>query len=252
MPSDCALALESVMTASLDQPIGQLRAAPVQLGAGQPRAMLVAYCADFDVDPYVEMFFFPTDTLKLALITADGQIAWQRDLGRAVVPGLWFCPVLPFDLDGDGVDEIWFVNNTNTQHPLGVSGYVLERLDARTGQTTGQWPWPAPDYNQSLSSTFRNFIVGGHVHDEPVLVTVQGTYGNMSFQAYRPDMSTRWTFCVERDAPGARGSHMCSIADLDGDGVQELMWGERCIRLDTGTEVFCADRDSYRGHSDIQ
>ena len=51
--------------------------------------------------------------------------------------------------------------------------------------------------------------------------------------------------------PGARGSHMCPIVDLDGDGVEELMWGERCIELDGGRELFCADRDTYRGHSDI-
>jgi hypothetical protein len=29
------------------------------------------------------------------------------------------------------------------------------------------------------------------------------------------------------------------------------MWGERCIELDSGTEMFCADRDAYDGHSDV-
>jgi hypothetical protein len=44
---------------------------------------------------------------------------------------------------------------------------------------------------------------------------------------------------------------MCAIADLDLDGVDEVMWGERCIELDQGAELFCAARESYRGHSDI-
>jgi hypothetical protein len=44
---------------------------------------------------------------------------------------------------------------------------------------------------------------------------------------------------------------MCPITDLDHDGIQELMWGERCIELDRGRELFCADRDAYRGHSDV-
>ena len=44
---------------------------------------------------------------------------------------------------------------------------------------------------------------------------------------------------------------MHPVVDLNGDGVDELMWGERCIELDKGTELFCADRDTYRGHSDI-
>jgi hypothetical protein len=73
----------------------------------------------------------------------------------------------------------------------------------------------------------------------------------MFFQAWRPDMSPRWELCISADAPGARGSHMCPITDLDSDGIEKLMWGERCIELDRGTELFCADREVYRGHSDV-
>jgi hypothetical protein len=186
----------------------------------------------------------------MVLFTVDGQVLWRRDLGRGVVPGLWFCPVFTFDLDGDGTDEIWFVDNVNVQHPLGLSGYRLERVDAATGETTGQWPWPA-NAGGSLSHTFRNFIAGGSVRGEPVLVTAQGTYGRMALQGWNPDMAERWDYVVEADAPGARGSHMCPITDLDGDGVEEIMWGERCVELDTGRVLFCADRDSYRGHSDV-
>jgi len=29
------------------------------------------------------------------------------------------------------------------------------------------------------------------------------------------------------------------------------MWGERCIELDKGTELWCADQDTYKGHSDV-
>src|SRR2546421_1723024 len=149
--------IDVLLEVALGSPVGQLRAAPVRLGAGAPPAILAVYAADFDVDPYVEMFFFPTDTLKMALFTVDGAILWRRDLGRAVVPGVWFCPVFPFDLDGDGVDEIWYVNNPNANHPLGLSHYLLERLDPRTGETAGQWPWPRLARDQSLSHTFRNF-----------------------------------------------------------------------------------------------
>src|SRR3954447_4465762 len=134
--------LDTLLEVSLGQPLGQCRAVPVCLGAGAPRAVLAVYGADFDVDPWVEMFFFPADTLKMALFTAEGEILWRRDLGRGVVPGCWFCPVFPLDLDGDGSDEIWFVNNPEPKHPLGLSHYTLERLDTATGETTGRWPWP--------------------------------------------------------------------------------------------------------------
>jgi hypothetical protein len=248
---DQPIRLEVLQELSLGQALGQLRAVPVSLGPSHPRAILATYCADFDVDPYVEMFFFPSDTLKMILFTDNGEVLWRRELGRGVVPGMWFCPVLPFDLDGDDVDEIWFVNNVDPKHPLGLSSYRLERLDALSGKSTGQWPWPDRGGDQSLSSTFRNFIVGGHVGANPVLVTVQGTYGSMFFQAMQRDLQLRWELAIDRDAPGARGSHMCPISDLDEDGNEELMWGERCIELDTGHERFCADRDTYRGHSDI-
>ncbi|TDF96152.1 polysaccharide lyase 11 [Paenibacillus piri] len=243
--------LEKVMELSVGQKLGQLRAIPVQLGGGK-QAFLAVYSADFDVDPSVNMFFYPTDTLKMMLFTETGEVLWKRELGKTVVPGIWFCPVYPFDLDGDGVDELWFVNNLNEQHPFAVPFYRLERLDAATGETTGQWPWPNDGgKEQPLSCTFRNFIVGGYAHGEPVLVTAQGTYWSMYLQGWKPDMSPRWEFKVDKDEAGARGSHVTPVIDLNGDGVDELMWGERCIELDTGKELFCADRDVYAGHSDV-
>jgi hypothetical protein len=243
--------LEVLLEISLGSPIGQLRAMPVRLGPGAPRAFLTVHCADFDIDPYVEMFFFPSDSLKMTLLTDRGEIVWSRDLGRAVVPGVWFCPVFPFDLDADGVDELWFVNNIDPGHPLGLSNYRLERVNAVTGESTGQWMWHNTGNRGPLSHSFRNFILGGYANDDPVLVTAQGTYEDMYLQGWRPDMSLRWEHHIAASAPGARGSHMCAICDLDEDGVQEVLWGERCISLDDGRELFCADRDSYRGHSDI-
>ena len=41
------------------------------------------------------------------------------------------------------------------------------------------------------------------------------------------------------------------LFDLAGDGVEEVMWGERAIELDTGSELFCAHRHSCRGHSGV-
>ena len=243
--------IESLCDVSMGSKAGQLRAVPVNLGDGAARAFLATYCADFDVDPYVGMFFFPTDTPKMVLFTEEGEILWRRDLGRGVVPGMWFLPVLAFDLDGDGVDEIWFVNNTDTQHPLHLAEYKIERLDASTGKTTGQWKWPHGQEKGRMSASFRNFFAGGHAKDEPILLTAQGTYDLMTLQGWNVDMTQRWETVIEADSPGARGSHMCAISDLDCDGIQEILWGERCIRLSDGAELFCADRDTYRGHSDV-
>jgi hypothetical protein len=106
-----------------------------------------------------------------------------------------------------------------------------------------------------MSHRYRNFVLGGHVGDEPVLVTAQGTYGPMHLQGWEwdPDagVEPRWTFDVAADDPGARGSHMTPVLDVDGDGTDELLWGERAVELDRGTELFCADRDRWDGHSDV-
>ncbi len=95
-----------VLEVKLGEPVGQLRAVPVDLGKGRPKAILAVHCPDAEVDPYVEMFFFPKGTLKVTLFTMDGKILWRRDLGPGVVPGIWFSPVYPFDLDGDGIHEL--------------------------------------------------------------------------------------------------------------------------------------------------
>lgn len=251
-PSTTTIDLHPLMELSVGSTIGQLRAVPVSLGPNEPRAFLATYGADFDVDPYVEMFFYPTDTLKMILFTGSGEIIWRRDLGRGVVPGVWFCPVFAFDLDGDGVEEIYYVDNPNVDHPLGLASYRLTALDARSGEPCGHWPWPNRAGNsQSLSHTFRNFLLGGQVDGQPVLVTGQGTYGPMFLQAWNAGMVLRWEHEIPDQVPGARGSHMCPVVDLDGDGKDEILWGERVIELDTGTERFCADGDVYAGHSDI-
>ena len=245
------LDLRVICQIELGHPLGQLRAVPVRTAKGAPRAILAVCCQDAEVDPYVEMFFFPKHTLKLVLFSQQGKVLWKRDLGRGVVPGTWFCPVFPFDLDGDGAEEIWFVNNIDADHPLSLRGRRLERVDPATGKTTGRWPWPGPAGNQSPSHMFRNFILGGYVKGKAVLVTAQGTYGPMRLQGWNPDLSRRWEHKVARNTPGARGSHMCPVVDLNGDGVDEVLWGERCIELDAGKELFCGDRKTYRGHSDV-
>jgi hypothetical protein len=113
----------------------------------------------------------------------------ETRLGTSVVPGHPFCNFFAFDLDGDGVDEIWFVNNLDEVHPFNLYEFCLERVDPFTGNTTGQWPWPHKDTNQPLSHLFRNHIFGGYVHEKPVLITAQGTYGPTFFQAWMPDMT---------------------------------------------------------------
>ncbi|QDU88548.1 hypothetical protein Pla175_19260 [Pirellulimonas nuda] len=250
---DLPITLEPVLSVQLEGAVRQLRAVPVALGPDRPLGFLTIHSADAEIDPYIGMFFFPRSTLKMTLFTEEGEQLWQRDLGPGVVPGIWFCPVFSFDTDRDGVDEVWFVGNQTPEHPLDYREHRLVRLDARTGERTGDWPWPyRAEPPQTMSHTYRNFIFGGFVRDEPVLVTAQGTYGRMALQGWNADMTRRWGTSLDPVRDGmARGSHVSPVVDLDHDGVDEVLWGERVIELDRGAPRFCADQGRWDGHSDI-
>ena len=113
------------------------------------------------------MFLYPKGTLHISVLSAAGKTIWTKDLGRGVVPGMWFCPVLPFDSNGDGTDEIYFVNNIDTDHPLSLNGLRIEKLDGRTGKTLGQYPWPKQAV-QTMSYTYRHFLMGAMANSTPV------------------------------------------------------------------------------------
>ncbi len=228
----------------------QMRSVPVSLGKDKPEAALFVYSSQPNIDPWHELFNYPKDTLKMSLYTMDGVPMWTRDLGWGVIPGVWYTPFISFDLDQDGVDEIWFLNNLNPNLPFSLNARVLERMNPISGETTGRWPWPANTIDDTMSHSYRFYITGGYVHGEPVLVTAQGTYRDMWLQGYNADMSKRWDIRIPF-GEGARASHLCPVLDFDEDGVDELFWGERLISLDDGHELFCGDKDRYLGHSDI-
>ena len=236
----------------LQQAIGQLRAVPVELGEDRPKGVAALYAEDAEIVPYIGMFFFPKNTLKLILFDETGTVLWRRDLGPGVVPGVWFSPIYAFDMNQDGADEIYIVGNKDPAHPLDHRQYVLEQLNAADGRTTGQWPWPQPHTPASLSNTYRHFIVGGMVDDRPVLVAVQGTYGPHTVHAFGPNMKPLWQiqFDPKQDS-SALGSHVTPVVDIDHDGADDLFLGERCLSLRDGKQLFCCDQGAWSGHSDI-
>lgn len=268
MPDDYDLAV--LREATIAEELGQLRLVPVAVGDDD--ALLCVHSGHGNIDPAPDHFSFPTDSLTLTLLSTEGDVRWTTDL-PGVIPGVWFCPVYPFDLDGDGVEEIWCVTTDDPDHPMNTAGFRLARVDAEDGAVADTWDWPrAPPGRQSLK--YRHFVFGGHVDGDPVLVTAQGTYADMALQGWNPDMSRRWSVELDAHDPdffetlggrdswtvdvdvgeaaaGARGSHLCPVLDIDGDGADEFCWGERLFDLDTGRERWCADRDTWHGHSDV-
>ncbi|MFB2121268.1 pectate lyase [Parapedobacter sp. 2B3] len=245
--------LYPVLEFPLGADAGDVKAVPVQLSP-EEAGILVVYNSGRGVgSPNPQFFVFPDGTYNFVLFDSKGRELWRKDLGKHVIPDGNFCPVFPFDLDGDGAEEIWFVNNTDKYRPLASKKYVVEKLDPATGNSLGSFPFPMISDKQPMGNLFRLFLMGGYASGKPVLLTGQGTYayGPMAVHAYNPDLSERWRLEIPVGAKGARGSHMSPMVDMDNDGDDELLWGERCIRISDGSYLFVADYDRYTGHSDV-
>ncbi|MDR1734259.1 MAG: hypothetical protein LBR73_05210 [Oscillospiraceae bacterium] len=241
--------IRTIAEYDLGRPLGQVRSIPIQLGTEE--SVLFVFSAEKNVDPGEEYFHYPQDSLKIALFTRRGERLWEKDLGPDNIPGVWFVPVIAFDLDKDGNDEIYYVNNINRGHPFSIVGRQLQKLDARTGEPCGAWPWPRYTEEEKLSLCYRFYLACGYVQGEPVLITAQGCYTNMYLQAWNSGMTPRWTRNILDAEPGCRASHVCPVLDINKDGTDEILWGERAVSLHDGTDLFCCDRESFHGHSDI-
>lgn len=227
--------------------VGFVRSANIRLGDRD--GMFFMYSDAAGTDPGEELLRFKDiGVVRLAVFDMDGRRLWEKILPDGVVSGVWFVPAVPFDMDGDGVDEIYFVNNTGA--PFSFMHRKLECLNGLTGETLFTCPWPWNTFNERLSLCYRFYIVAGYAHGEPVLVTCQGTYTNMYLQGWNRNMSPRWEVTIKAEDPGPRASHMTPVIDINNDGVDELFWGERVLSLDDGHEVINY-APAYHGHSDV-
>ncbi len=242
--------IKCVRSFDLGIPAKQVRSIPVNMGGGK-EAVLFVYSRDPGVDPGEEYYHHPIDTLKLALYDWNGECLWKKDLGSGVIPGIWFCPVIALDLDMDGIDEIYFINNKNPDTPFSFVYRKLEAIDPNSGKIIGSWDWPQNTFNERLSLCYRFYLAAGYSKGKPVLITSQGTYSDMYLQGYGPGMKKKWEKLISKDEKGPRASHLTPVLDFDDDGVDELFWGERLISVEDGSEVLCCDRDKYNGHSDL-
>lgn len=240
--------LKVTHTFDIGRKVGYSHSANVRLRGRD--GMMFLNTPGIGVDPGEELFRIKgIENTFITMFDMEGNKLWDKELPDGVLPGIWFCPAVPFDMDGDGVDEIYFINNTGA--PFSFDCRVLERLDAETGETTGRWPWPRNTFNDRMSLCYRFYLVAGYAHGEPVLVTSQGTYGDMYLQGWSgADLKPRWKTVIKASSPGPRASHVTPVLDFNEDGVDELFWGERLLSLDDGSEVKMLAPD-YSGHSDL-
>jgi len=243
--------VEAILDMDMKQPIQFFRTVPIEVGFGREKTFLTFYSANHDIDSGTRMFTLPTDTLKLMVWTEKGEILWKQELHKGNIPGGAFCNFWACDLNGDGFDEIYFTYNRDELHPFCVPAYCMRVLDGRDGSLMLDHEWPFEGPEEPLGRIFRRRILSGFVRGEQVLIRIQGCYTDIYVKAFNSDMSLRWERLISKDDPGGRASHCFPICDVNDDGVDEFFLGERCVSMDTGKDVFCADIDRWNGHSDM-
>ena len=196
--------------------------------------------------------------------TLDGDRLWRIDLGRNIRSGAHYTQFQVYDYDGDGAAEIAMKTADATVDGQGTvigdsgadhrnsAGYVLDGpeyltiFDGRTGAAVDTIDYrPARGNVASWGDDYGNrvdrFLAGTAYLDgaTPSMIFARGYYTRSVIWAVDFDgqnLSSRWVF--DSDDAGSQyegqGAHSLSIADLDGDGRQDIVYGAMAVGSDGG------------------
>jgi len=187
-----------------------------------------------------EMSQDPGLPVQMEAFTSYGRSLWRKDIcshdhcyGSAnnVPFNVW-------DMDQDGKAEVV------TRLQIGDEVYVAI-LDGMTGQVRHKTKWPDMVSDFAKSSTRIHMSVAYLDGKHPAVVTQTGLYENEVFVAYDAQLKELWRFNSFAETSGS-GGHKIEVADVDGDGRQEVFNGTTCLNHD-GTLRWSI----YRQHPDI-
>ena len=187
-----------------------------------------------------EMSRDPGVPVELEAFTSYGRALWRRPL-------VWHdhcfgsannVPVAVYDLDGDGKAEVIARVQEGNEVYLGV-------INGRNGELVRKTPWTRMATDFSKSSTRIHLAVAYLDGRTPALITQTGLYENEILSAYDGNLTKLWEYKSFAETNGS-GSHHIDIADVDGDGRDEVFDGTTCLNPD-GTVRWSL----YREHPDI-
>ena len=191
----------------------------------------------------------------------DGTRLWRIDLGRNIRAGAHYTSFLAYDFDGDGKAELMVktadgsvdgtgrvIGDAQADH-RNATGYVLtgpELLTVFNGQTgaamaTVPYTPPRGDvaaWGDAYGNRVDRFLAGVAYLDgrRPSAVFSRGYYTRAVLAAWDwrdGRLTQRWVFDSDADAaskPAAgQGAHWFSVADVDGDGRDDIIYGAATI-----------------------
>jgi len=205
----------------------------------------------------------------------NGTRLWRIDLGRNIRAGAHYTQFMVYDLDGDGKAEVAAKTADGTRDNAGTvignasadyrnsSGYILagpEYLTVFNGQTgvirsTVNYD-PARGTVSSWGDSYGNRVdrfLGGIAYldgQRPSLIMSRGYYTRSVIAAWdfrNGSLTKRWTFDsnVAGSQYAGQGNHSLSIADVDQDGKDEIIFGAMTIN-DNGQPLW----NTRNGHGD--
>jgi rhamnogalacturonan endolyase len=207
----------------------------------------------------------------------NGTRLWRIDMGRNIRAGAHYTQFQVYDYDGDGKAEVVMKTADGTRDGTGTvigsstadyrnsSGYILtgpEYLTVFNGQTgkamaTADYV-PARGTVSAWGDSYGNrvdrFLAGtAYLNGSyPSIIEARGYYTRSVIVAwdYRNGALTRrWTFDSNSSTNGSKwtdqGDHQLSIADVDGDGRDEVIYGAMAID-DNGSGLWV----NGQGHGD--
>ena len=147
-------------------------------------------------------------------------------------------PAMIYDLDGDGRGE--------AITRLEEAGVVyLAVLDGMTGRTLAKTPWAKMLTDHSRTSSRIHMAIAYLDGRSPAIITQTGIYENELVDAYDSRLRHLWQYRSVAETSGG-GSHHLEIADVDGDGRDEVFCGDNAIGPDGKLRW-----SLYRQHPDV-
>jgi rhamnogalacturonan endolyase len=194
---------------------------------------------NFNTDPYQRPGYWKKseDTYKIEAYNHDGKFMWRYDMGWAIEEGIWYSPIVVYDLDGDGKAEVYCKAGAEGD-PREADGRIttgpeyLVKLNGETGKVVKKIDWPSREGINDYNYFCRNFLAIAYLDGKkPSLIVERGTYTLIKIQAYDADLNLQWKW--ESSGPdkaySGQGSHGFHVADVDGDGCDELVFGSGCL-----------------------
>ncbi|WP_318152810.1 rhamnogalacturonan lyase family protein [Paenibacillus terricola] len=209
-----------------------------------------------------------TGNVYLDAYELDGTRLWRIDLGKNIRAGAHYTQFLVYDLDGDGKAEVACKTADGTKDSAGTvigsstadyrnsSGYILsgpEYLTVFAGstgkilQTVSYEParGTVSSWGDSYGNRVDRFLAGVAYLDgvRPSIVMGRGYYTRTVIVAYdyrNGSLAKRWTFDTNASGNSSyagQGNHQLSIADVDSDGKDEVIYGAMAVN-DDGTKMY--------------